>query len=70
MKTGDYSFAGETLMAFICYLKASKPALISEIENERINSEELMKRAGLPGSLINGTEFSHIKKLHRLVVFD
>ncbi|MDP1770785.1 MAG: P-loop NTPase fold protein [Methylobacter sp.] len=60
----------QTMIAFICYLKASKPELISKIENESIDGKELIQMAGLPISFSDEIIFYHIEYLYNLIIFD
>lgn len=57
------------MVAFVCYLKATKPHLIRKIILEQINSGDLIEDAGLGG--VNGnTRAANLFELTRLIVFD
>jgi hypothetical protein len=60
----------QTMTAFICYLKASKPDLITRIESDGIDRDELMHEAGLSKIISEENAYFHIKYLDKLVVYD
>ncbi len=57
----------QTIIAFICYLKVSKPELIYRIENNNINGKDLLSDAGVS---VDGAVSHHINYLCKLVIFD
>lgn len=59
----------QLMVAFICYLKATNPHLIEKIVHQKINSDTLLKEAGL--DRVNGdSDVTYIYDLTRLVIFD
>ncbi len=69
-KSYQYYPPYQAMIAFICYLKTSKPELIYRIENDDIDSNELVHEAGLSKAVLNGNAYFHIKYLNKLIIFD
>jgi tRNA A37 threonylcarbamoyladenosine biosynthesis protein TsaE len=60
----------QTMIAFICYLKTSKPDIFFKIEHEDINANDLMQMTGLPTTFSRETRLYHIEYLYKLISFD
>ena len=59
----------QTMIAFMCYLKSSKPHLIEKIAHQNIDSATLLKEAGLD-RIDGNSESTHIHYLSKCVIFD
>lgn len=59
----------QMMIAFISYLKASKPDLITRITNSDISANDLISLSKISATL-NGVEFMHIDYLFKIITFD
>jgi len=57
------------MVAFVCFLKATKPHLIRKITHEQISSEILLEDAGL-GRVDGANRSTYLFNLTNLVIFD
>jgi len=59
----------QMMVAFICYLKASKPELITRITNGDIRADELIEHSKIY-AILNGEELRYVDYLFKMITFD
>jgi len=60
----------QSIIALVCFLKASKPEIILEIGNSNISGKDLMDKIGLPILFAEDTNLYHIQYLYKWIVYD
>jgi len=59
----------QDLFSFICYLKSSKPELVTKIINDDIDAENLLQASGIT-SILDNKNCRYIDYLSKLIIFD